>query len=82
MAFIRKQTFRLAIKKSLIVGIRFYKKFRPAFTVGKCIYIPSCTEYAVEAIERHGSRKGLILTLQRLKRCNGYKNSCGFDPVP
>jgi hypothetical protein len=46
-----------------------------------CRFLPSCSEYAVEAIERHGARRGAVLALRRLARCHPWGGS-GYDPVP
>lgn len=48
---------------------------------GGCRYSPTCSEYAVEAIDRHGILRGTILSLKRLSRCHPLGGS-GFDPVP
>ncbi len=47
----------------------------------RCRYVPSCSAYALEALERHGAWRGCLLTLQRLLRCHPWGGS-GFDPVP
>lgn len=47
----------------------------------RCRYLPTCSEYALEAVERHGPLKGLWLTLRRLGRCHPWGGS-GHDPVP
>ena len=48
---------------------------------GHCRYCPTCSEYAMEAIARHGGRRGGWLTLRRLLRCHPWGGS-GLDPVP
>lgn len=47
----------------------------------RCRYVPSCSAYALEALEAHGAWRGSVLTLQRLLRCHPWGGS-GFDPVP
>lgn len=46
-----------------------------------CRFTPTCSQYALEAIDRHGPAKGLWLTLKRLSRCHPWGGS-GYDPVP
>jgi putative membrane protein insertion efficiency factor len=48
---------------------------------GTCKYIPTCSEYAAQAIEKHGAFKGCILAAWRLLRCNPFSQG-GIDPVP
>ena len=70
------------MKRFLLFLIRFYRrnlsrrKRRPT-----CRYIPTCSEYAVEAIERYGPVKGGRLAAWRLLRCNPFSKG-GYDPVP
>jgi hypothetical protein len=64
----------------LIALVRWYQRAfdgRPS----PCRFTPSCSCYAVEALETHGARRGLWLTLRRLVRCRPFGPS-GFDPVP
>jgi putative membrane protein insertion efficiency factor len=61
--------------------LRLYQRLlAPAFR-GSCRHLPSCSEYAREAIERHGAARGLWLSLRRLTRCHPLGTS-GYDPVP
>ena len=70
------------MKRFLLFLIRFYRrelsrrKRKPS-----CRYIPTCSEYAVEAIERYGALKGGRLAAWRLLRCNPFSKG-GYDPVP
>ena len=68
-------------KKIGIILINFYQKnISPSF--GKrCIYYPTCSEYAKEAISRYGFFKGWYLAIKRIFRCNPWGGS-GYDPVP
>lgn len=69
------------MKKISISVIRFYqKKISPLFPP-RCRFYPTCSQYAVEAIERFGVFKGGLLGLWRLLRCNPLFPG-GFDPVP
>ena len=69
------------MKKLIIRTIRFYqKKISPLFGP-RCRYYPTCSQYAVEAVERFGAFKGSILAVLRLLRCNPFFPG-GYDPVP
>jgi putative membrane protein insertion efficiency factor len=61
--------------------IRFYQLFISPVLGPSCRYLPSCSEYAAEAIERHGALAGTWLALKRLARCHPWGGS-GYDPVP
>ena len=50
-------------------------------TVPTCKYIPTCSEYGIQAIEKYGALKGGILTIWRIIRCNPFSKG-GYDPVP
>jgi putative membrane protein insertion efficiency factor len=69
------------MKKILIAGIRIYQRLISPYKGFKCPYIPSCSCYAVEAIETHGSFKGFGLAVWRILRCNPFSRG-GYDPVP
>ncbi|MBC8038244.1 MAG: membrane protein insertion efficiency factor YidD [Rhizobiales bacterium] len=69
------------MKAILIAAIRFYQLTLSAFTGRRCRYLPTCSEYASEAIEKHGSRRGLLLAISRVSRCQPWGGE-GFDPVP
>lgn len=70
------------MKKLLILPIRFYRRFISRYTQPRCIFFPTCSAYAIEAIETHGALKGLLLTAWRLLRCNPFNWHGGYDPVP
>lgn len=66
----------------LIAMIRFYRKFiSPVFSPGCCIYIPTCSQYAIGAIRKYGALKGSFLAIKRILRCHPFRRG-GFDPVP
>jgi putative membrane protein insertion efficiency factor len=67
-------------RRALIAAIRFYQLARTG-RVSPCRFTPTCSQYAAEAIERHGPRRGLGLTVRRLGRCRPGGPS-GYDPVP
>ena len=61
--------------------IRFYRKFISPMKTPCCRFLPTCSEYALEAFRRHGFLKGLFLSVRRIFRCNPFGKG-GFDPVP
>jgi hypothetical protein len=65
----------------LLAFVQFYKIFFSPFLGGACKFYPSCSNYAQEAIELHGARRGAWLALKRLGRCRPFTKG-GFDPVP
>ncbi len=70
------------IKRILIGMIRFYKKYlSPLKGHATCIYTPTCSTYAIQALEKHGVIKGGMLTIWRIIRCNPFAKG-GYDPVP
>jgi putative membrane protein insertion efficiency factor len=72
----------MTARAGLLLGVRFYQlALAPIMMVSVCKFYPSCSCYAVEAIERHGAARGLRLTLARLWRCRPFTKG-GFDPVP
>ena len=69
------------LQRLLILPRRFYKCCISPLMPHCCRFYPSCSTYAIEAIERHGPIKGLWLAIKRLLRCHPG-NPGGFDPVP
>ena len=65
----------------LIVLVRFYQLCISPFTPPSCRFTPTCSQYAIEAIRKHGPFKGLYLAIRRLLRCHPWGGS-GYDPVP
>ena len=73
---------RNLIKKVLIFLIKTYQMtLSPRFSHGSCRYTPTCSQYALEAIEIHGIFKGCLLAAWRILRCNPFSKG-GWDPVP
>lgn len=72
---------RSAARWSLLFLVRFYITFLSAYFGGACKFYPSCSQYAQEAIARHGPARGLWLALKRLGRCRPFTQG-GYDPVP
>ena len=70
------------VKKILIGLVRVYQKYlSPLKGHSTCIYFPTCSQYAVEAIEKHGALKGGLLAVWRILRCNPFSKG-GYDPLP
>jgi hypothetical protein len=70
----------LSVRIVLIV-IRAYQLVLAPFAGGACRFEPSCSEYAVQAVQKHGAWRGLVLAVRRVGRCHPF-GSTGFDPVP
>lgn len=64
-----------------IVLVRAYQLALSPFAGGACRFTPSCSDYAIQAIQEHGAVRGLRLALRRVGRCHPLGSS-GFDPVP
>jgi len=69
------------MKTLLIIFIKFYQYFISPLTGPSCRYYPTCSAYALEAVEKHGSFKGTTLAVKRVLRCHPF-HAGGFDPVP
>lgn len=67
------------MKKVLISMIKFYQKL-PLPTHKLCRFTPTCSEYAIEALEEYGTIKGSFLAIKRILRCNPF-GKYGYDPV-
>lgn len=63
------------------IPIDGYRYFISPLLGGRCRFVPTCSEYAQEAIMRHGACTGSLLILKRLARCHPW-GGCGHDPVP
>lgn len=65
----------------VLLPVRFYRLFISPFTPASCRYTPSCSEYAVQAVQKHGPLKGGCLAIKRILRCHPWGGH-GYDPVP
>ena len=65
----------------LIQPIRFYQRYISPLKPATCRFTPTCSQYAIQAISKHGPFKGLALAVWRILRCNPWGGS-GYDPVP
>lgn len=72
------------MKRFLLALIRFYRKHISSRTSPSCRFIPTCSQYAMEAIEKYGAAKGSCLAVKRISRCHPFhKGEHNFyDPVP
>jgi putative membrane protein insertion efficiency factor len=68
------------MKKLAISTLRFYKTYLSPFLPSSCRFYPTCSEYAMEAINKYGVLKGSIKGIYRILRCNPF-NRGGYDPV-
>ena len=69
------------MKKILKFFIKLYRKFISPILPQSCRFTPSCSEYAIEAIDKFGAIRGTILATYRILRCNPFCRG-GYDPVP
>ena len=69
------------LQRAMIAAIRFYQKGISPYTPPSCRFQPTCSAYALEAIQRYGAVRGGWLAARRLLRCQPFCKG-GFDPVP
>lgn len=65
----------------LIAAVRVYQLFLGPLLPTSCRYFPSCSAYAIEALQRHGAARGTLLAVRRIGRCHPFHPG-GYDPVP
>lgn len=65
----------------LILPIRFYQYCISPLFPPTCRFTPTCSEYAIQAIRKHGALKGLLLAIKRICKCHPWGGK-GYDPVP
>ena len=72
------------MKRILLAMIRFYRREISPLRPPCCNYIPTCSQYALEAIEKYGAAKGGFLALRRLLKCHPFhrQRTVEYDPVP
>jgi putative membrane protein insertion efficiency factor len=68
-------------RRIVMLPIRGYQKFISPALPPSCRFSPSCSQYALEAVSKHGALKGMWLGARRLVRCHPF-NPGGYDPVP
>ena len=69
------------LKRLFILPIRFYQLYISPMFPPVCRFTPTCSQYAIEAIRKHGVVKGFYLAVRRILRCHPWGGS-GYDPVP
>lgn len=69
------------LQRCMIALVKFYQVAISSVIGPRCRFYPTCSNYAIEAINCHGTLKGCWLTLKRLLRCHPYQAG-GYDPVP
>ena len=74
-------TIKKILAFPLVLLVKIYQKCISPYTPASCRFTPTCSQYAVEALRKHGPLKGSWLTLRRLLRCHPWGGS-GYDPVP
>lgn len=70
------------MKKILLRLLRFYQTALSPLSPPRCRFLPTCSEYAVEAVEKYGAVKGGWLALKRICRCHPFYKGDRYDPVP
>ncbi len=69
------------MKRVLVLAVRFYQVGLSPMLPPSCRYYPTCSAYAIEALEKYGAIKGSWLGIRRILRCHPFRIG-GFDPVP
>ena len=72
---------RWVLVQLLLLPVYFYRRAISPMTPPSCRHIPTCSQYAIEAVKIHGPIKGFLLGTYRILRCNPWGTS-GYDPVP
>lgn len=70
------------MKRLFVALVTFYQRFLSPLFPPACRYIPSCSEYTKEAIEKHGALKGVGMGCCRIARCHPWSKRDIYDPVP
>ena len=69
------------MKAAVLAGLRFYKRAISPLLPPSCRYTPTCSEYAIEAVDRYGAARGSFMAARRVLACNPFARG-GYDPVP
>jgi uncharacterized protein len=73
--------FKFLLIKFFVVPIRLYQILLSPLLGSKCRYVPTCSQYSIQAFEKHGVAKGFYLSVKRILSCQPL-GGCGYDPVP
>ncbi|MDR2101806.1 MAG: membrane protein insertion efficiency factor YidD [Treponema sp.] len=68
-------------RKGILLLIRFYQQALSPYLPASCRYVPTCSAYAYEAVQKYGVFRGLFLAVKRILRCHPFHPG-GYDPVP
>lgn len=68
------------MKKLMLKSINLYRKYISPMRPPTCIYVPTCSEYAIEAITKYGALKGGFLAIKRILKCHPFAKG-GYDPL-
>lgn len=68
------------MKKIMLKSIHLYRKYISSMRPPTCIYVPTCSEYAIDAITKYGAIKGGFLAIKRILRCHPFAKG-GYDPL-
>jgi hypothetical protein len=69
------------LTRSLVMLVHAYQLLLRPMLAGSCRFTPSCSSYAIEALERYGAARGTWLAVRRVLRCHPFRRA-GYDPVP
>ncbi|MBR4870265.1 MAG: membrane protein insertion efficiency factor YidD [Oscillospiraceae bacterium] len=70
------------MKKVLMALVRFYRRYISPMRQPCCRFVPTCSQYALEALEKYGALKGSYLAIRRILRCHPFHKGGFYDPVP
>ena len=76
------QRLNRGLKRLLLGAIRFYQRHISPGLPPRCRFVPTCSQYALEAVEKYGPWKGGLLALKRFLRCHPFYKGNMYDPVP
>ena len=66
----------------LILLVRIYQGTLSPYLGRQCRFVPTCSNYFIEAVTKYGAVKGTLLGLRRISRCHPFSRKSGYDPVP